>query len=322
METIHIFDLEARVLSKDEREEAVTILHEDVNRRVKPLKGVTIKTPFGDYSGNSIFYTAQTFAETVDALPLQENARRTLLIVDLVDGLAGVDPEFYELPHINGKNILAALANREDHAIKNRILGAHAFESQFCDEHRRANAYLERAVDLFDKFRRGIKPTVGFYHSYMIGSLASSHKREAEFLLKLSKDVNFLEYDKRQLMDRLGPFGLFLGHDDHAPVSPQEVLNALAQYENTIKNTLSERSFRIFRSVLMGVAYYNSLFKMGVFSDRKHLSVELANYADTLKFFSHIPLMRERAITYLNEARKTLGDDPRIIETLNSLRKK
>lgn len=245
MRKIKLVDIEANVLDEQEASEAVALIRSEVGRRTADLESIVVSTQTGKWNGRQIFESAQAFEEKIGDLPLDIISAITKSHVELIDILARMEPELFEYPYLNGKNLLATLQYLEAKVIAKRdrvgkYQNMQRMHSEILSHYPTIEKYLTRASTLFAVFSdSACYEPINFYETRINTYKAMSYRQEAFFALRSAPTLHqALEFEK------------------------------LRKIQNLIEKS---------------IFIYNNLFQNGIFPDEKSVIITLTGMANSLK---------------------------------------
>jgi len=273
MHTIKFSDLESTVLDTEEKELVERIVREEFVRVASRISDKLVPTPNGYVSGDKFFDRSEVFADQIGKFPVEAALSLVQTIENGSNELSKQEPDFFELPFLNGKNLLAALENVEQHVVANRdylssspqLRGLRDFVMESYD---RIEGYLTTAITLFEQFssKSDHEDSLKAYDTHIRIHLAQLYRRKARFILQQDPD-------------------------------PKDVT------EKTIEKVLTLAG--------KSIDLYDALFKDGVYMDEREAAGTAANLANAMKLLA-TEENRKKALGYYEEARKILGDIPEI----------
>ncbi|MEM7817721.1 MAG: hypothetical protein QXL81_02790 [Candidatus Aenigmatarchaeota archaeon] len=325
MRTIKIDGIEARVLSPRERDRAEGAIREYLRSRDGSFAKIAIATPLGQRSGIDIYNEAQVFEFQIRRFPVERQLDITETYRRFVDALAQAEPDFFELPHLNGKNILAGTMAPEMAVIKARESlkvrsGAAALDSAVRDYeyitegYGKVRGYLRKAIGLFDASKiSDSEPSTVFYRQLMESYLARSYRREGFFVVR-TKSKDEIKKIQAKTRENIDADEWVSGYLD-ALRKGREV-DSKRLFVSSVADAELQEPMAL---VIAALDIYKRHFSEGVFASEHDLAVALQNYANCLKMFK-TEQVAKHAIACLEAARARLGDEPCILEDLQYFR--
>ena len=248
MHIIKFTGLEAKVLDAEEGDGALSVIRNALKLRSAIRDSLIFATPHGNCNGTEICKMAQVLERWIVNFPTAERVPKiTKSYVDSIDRLADADPNFFEYPFLNGRNIKAALQPQERYILQNleRLESCQylqGLKKKILADYPVSEGYLTRAISLFDAFMESSgSPNIGFYSTAIKTCLAQLYRQEAFFTLMSDSVQN-------------GSF------------EPQKL----------------ERILHLFQK---SVDMYNALFQNELFFNEREAAIALAGLANSLKVF-------------------------------------
>jgi len=260
MRIIKLADLEAKVLDKNERNFVEGVIRSEAKKREVMMRLAKLNTPKGYTDGQSAFVMANAFEDIIINKSLDFNLRNTHIYVSFMDTLSKEDPQYWEFPFINGKNLLSALEKREGYIIETAgglgtVKDIRSLKEEVIKDYHRVDNYIKRALELFNHFKKDDKLLDTYY--FMIKDYSAKLKRR-EIFFKIRSEPNLSKILQTSVLSEILKIGKELDDFYIERFSNTKFLDkknaaiALANYANAIKLQLSRKS------IDRGLAYYES----------------------------------------------------------------
>ena len=276
MYTIKIADVEARILTPEETNRAISTLKEQLTKRYDRMREVMIDVPNGKMPGDQLFQRAILFEDQIGNYSLEKSLELSQIYSDGVAQLTETIPDFYEVYYQQGKNILAGMIPLEQLVFENpkavetfeSILGI-SIKDKILEAYSTVEEVLNIGLKMYQEFIKDKDEIMKFYETRMITALAKLHRRKAVFSVKCEEDVN----------------------------------NALNQTTVLGLKESFEKSYELFEKA----------FKEGMFCEEADAYRDAANYANALKLIPNKENLR-KALNLYTAAKAYLGNLPTIQE--------
>jgi len=299
MKTKKLVDFEVKILDPQEYQRGVEIIRREVEKKMKRTSGVSLTLGSQVIPGNILFQSAEAFESQIpneDSInSIINNTEGHVMGIDM---LAAKDPEFYEYPYLNGKNILSAMEVLGEHVIANRdhiktnpeLLELVGYVNKQNDV---AIDYLNKAVMLYNRFIKKTGDEVAFYQSAIKGYVASGLRLKGFFMIR-SSDLDEIRRDIRDNIDEI-------------MTKHMENPNDLFKECDSLSSTFQGSNAKIAHSMIFTAQkMYEHVLSCCTIGDEIQAATLLANYANSLK----LPTSKENAkkgLACFKEARKILG---------------
>lgn len=353
MHTVKVADIEARIMDDAEKNSVLGRLRSHMEERLSRLPvridygGSRIPTP-------SVFYNAQILTSQIDQHPLQKNIDLITGYVHLIDKLIDIDPAFFELNNLNGKNMIAALYTPEEFCINNRekdgktpLVSLTDLEHLFSASpdarktiektvkfpvqrdvsldnlreyvnsgHTKAREYIRKSLEGLSAFRDLLGADVADFYSGDIGAwIALSYRRESAFIVRSSPTDKFQEAVEKAHINVL----------NYRTIASMAKKFELAKDDNarlsaTMSSIASNAGEKVIQDPFIlnmaAMGTYQRIFKECTFADEENLAEKLVNYANCFKLHKKVPEFQAKAVEWLKYAISILGNKPIIVTNL------
>lgn len=274
MKTLDLIGYQVKVLDQEEREAMASVINGYVGETLERASAIEVNYADGRKNGAHLISMAESLENLLPDFPLSRILGVTEAIVESIDEVSAAVPECFELPYINGKNLLLAADTMQPFLVEMRedvpnfaeLRGIHEFVDS---SYERIFAYLVSAISSFDRFRETRpEPNIEAYKTYMQLHLASSIRSRIFLLCRAASDL-------------------------------QDVLN-----RDVVNHTVT--------LLTKGIGLYENVLRYQLFPDHATIGAALAGYGNLLKAGG--PPQCGKGLECYQAAKGILGPHPDVIE--------
>jgi len=349
MHTVKVTDIEGRILDEEEKNRAVDKIRTYTDERVSRLPAI-INFTGSRMRTKKVLEDAQILGSQIDQYPLQKNIDLLTGYVYFINNLIAIDPAFFELYNLNGKNMLAALYTSEELCAKHRerddktlltslvnleyLLAGTPQGKKIIKEnvnfpikrdvslgdlkeyvhytHGKAREYIRKALSALDASRNELGSDVADVYAGEIGMwLASSYRREAYFIIQSSSYSGIFQAIETANRNLFNSDMLQSFSEKLALAKDHDELLSISTANAAMVAGVRE-VHDPFVLNMAAIGTYQKIFKECTLLDEEFFAEKVINYANCFKMYKNISFCRAKAIECFEYARKIVGDLPEI----------